>query len=52
MRLLHIRDNIHLARKFVEGLDYEAFRDIIWSFTRSPAVSKLSLKRRDGYQMN
>jgi uncharacterized protein with HEPN domain len=26
-RLLHIRHNIHLARKFIEGLDYEAFRD-------------------------
>jgi uncharacterized protein with HEPN domain len=26
-RLLHIRDNIVLARKFIEGLDYEAFRD-------------------------
>jgi len=26
-RLLHIRDNIHLARSFVDGLDYEGFRD-------------------------
>ncbi|HLK81870.1 MAG TPA: HepT-like ribonuclease domain-containing protein [Xanthobacteraceae bacterium] len=36
-RLLHIRDNIHLARKFVEGLDYEAFRDndlVFYAVTR------------------
>src|SRR5215472_3349403 len=36
-RLLHIRDNIYLARKFVEGLDYEAFRDnllIFYAVTR------------------
>jgi uncharacterized protein with HEPN domain len=36
-RLLHIRDNIYLARKFVEGLDYEAFRDnylVFYAVTR------------------
>ena len=36
-RLLHIRDKIHLARKFVKGLDYEAFRDndlIFYAVTR------------------
>jgi uncharacterized protein with HEPN domain len=36
-RLLHIRDNIDLARKFVEGLDYEAFRDnqlVFYAVTR------------------
>jgi len=36
-RLLHIRDNIHLARKFVEGFDYEAFRDnqlVFYAVTR------------------
>ena len=36
-RLLHIRDNIYLARKFVKGLDYEAFRDnqlILYAVTR------------------
>jgi uncharacterized protein with HEPN domain len=35
--LLHIRDNIYLARKFVEGLDYEAFRDnqlVFYAVTR------------------
>jgi uncharacterized protein with HEPN domain len=26
-RLIHIRDNIHLARNFMDGLTYEAFRD-------------------------
>ena len=31
-RLFHIRDNIHLARNFVEGLDYEAFRDSLLVF--------------------
>ena len=36
-RLLHIRDNIYLARKFVEGLDYEAFNDnylVFYAVTR------------------
>jgi uncharacterized protein with HEPN domain len=35
--LLHIRDNIYLARKFVEGLDYETFRDnqlVFYAVTR------------------
>jgi uncharacterized protein with HEPN domain len=35
--LLYIRDNIFLARKFVEGLDYEAFRDnqlVFYAVTR------------------
>jgi uncharacterized protein with HEPN domain len=26
-RLFHIRDNIHLARNFIEGPDCQAFRD-------------------------
>jgi hypothetical protein len=26
-RLLHIRDNIYLARTFVDGIAYEEFRD-------------------------
>jgi hypothetical protein len=41
--LLHIRDNIYLARKFVEGLEYEAFRDnqlVFYAVTRTrPALS-------------
>jgi uncharacterized protein with HEPN domain len=35
--LLHIRDNIHLARRFVEGLDYAEFRDnqlVFYAVTR------------------
>jgi uncharacterized protein with HEPN domain len=35
--LLHIRDNIHLARTFVDGLDYEGFRDnqlVFYAVTR------------------
>ncbi len=31
-RLVHIRDNIHLARNFVNGLTYEAFRDNLLVF--------------------
>jgi uncharacterized protein with HEPN domain len=31
-RLFHIRDNIYLARSFVEGLDYTAFRDSMLVF--------------------
>jgi len=30
--LFHIRDNVHLARIFVEGLDYQAFRDNLLVF--------------------
>jgi uncharacterized protein with HEPN domain len=36
-RLFRIRDNIHLARTFVEGLDYETFRDnqlVFYAVTR------------------
>ncbi len=37
-RLHHIRDNILLARRFVEGLDYEDFRDnplVFYAVTRA-----------------
>jgi uncharacterized protein with HEPN domain len=36
-RLHHIRDNVYLARDFVRGLDYEAFRDnqlVFYALTR------------------
>ncbi len=36
-RLADIRHNIHLARKFLEGLDYETFRDndlVFYAVTR------------------
>jgi hypothetical protein len=39
-RLLHIRDNIHLARKFIEGLDYEAFRDNHLGLLRGHPLSR------------
>ena len=40
-RLTDIRHNIHLARKFLEGLDYETFRDndlVFYAVTRCPEI--------------
>jgi hypothetical protein len=39
-RLLDIRDNIRLARAFIKGFDYEAFRDnqlLFYAVTRANA---------------
>jgi len=36
--LFHIRDNISLARRFVDGFDYERFRDnqlVFYAVTRA-----------------
>jgi len=59
-RLLHIRDNIHLARKFIEGLDYEAFRDnhlVFYGVTRcleiiSEASRRLPNEMKAGTQIS
>lgn len=45
-RLLHIRDNIYLARTFVDGVAYEAFRD-----NQPRGLWRLSPKRRGGSPM-
>ncbi len=47
-RLIHIRDNIHLARNFVDGLTYEAFRDnplVFYAVTRCLEVISEASRR-------
>ncbi len=46
--LFHIRDNITLARSFVEGFDYERFRDnqlVFYGVTRAPEIISEASKR-------
>jgi uncharacterized protein with HEPN domain len=47
--LLHIRDNITLVRSFVDGFDYERFRDTCLSFTASRAPLRLFPKHRGDF---
>ena len=44
--LFHIRNNVTLAREFVDGLDYERFRDNELVFYAAHARSRSSGKRR------
>lgn len=46
--LFHIRDNIHLAHTFVEGLDYDRFRDnqlVIYAVTRALEIISEASRR-------
>jgi len=46
--LLHIRDNITLARAFVEGFDYERFRDkqlAVYAVTRALEIISEASRR-------
>jgi|HubBroStandDraft_6_1064221.scaffolds.fasta_scaffold1044958_2 uncharacterized protein with HEPN domain len=46
--LLHIRDNIHLARTFVDDLDHEAFRDnqlVFYAVTRALEIISEASRR-------
>jgi uncharacterized protein with HEPN domain len=46
--LLHIRDNIHLARTFIDGLDYEGFRDnqlVFYAVTRALEIISEASRR-------
>jgi uncharacterized protein with HEPN domain len=46
--LFHIRDNIHLAGRFVEGLDYEGFRDnqlVFYAVTRALEIISEASRR-------
>jgi ribonuclease HepT-like protein len=53
-RLFHIRDNIYLARTFVDGLDYEAFRNnqlVFYAVTRAlEIISEASRRLPDDMQ--
>jgi uncharacterized protein with HEPN domain len=47
-RLFHIRDQIHLARTFIAGLDYEAFRDnqlVFYAVTRALEIISEASRR-------
>src|ERR1700730_14681591 len=47
-RLFHIRDNIHLARTFIDGLDYEGFRDnqlVFYAVTRALEIISEASRR-------
>src|SRR5580700_5489544 len=47
-RLLHIRDNIYLARTFVDGIAYEEFRDnqlIFYAVTRALEIISEASRR-------
>jgi uncharacterized protein with HEPN domain len=47
-RLLHIRDNIYLARTFVDGIAYEAFRDnqlVLYAVTRALEIISEASRR-------
>ncbi len=46
--LFHIRDNIALARSFVDGLDYEGFRDnqlVLYAVTRALEIISEASRR-------
>jgi hypothetical protein len=46
--LFHIRDNIYLARTFVDGLDYEGFRDnqlVFYAVTRALEIISEASRR-------
>ena len=47
-RLFHIRDNITLARSFIDGLDYEGFRDnqlVFYAVTRALEIISEASRR-------
>jgi uncharacterized protein with HEPN domain len=47
-RLLDIRDNIRLARAFIEGVDYDAFRDnqlLFYAVTRALEIISEASRR-------